>query len=64
MTLKTLTKVELTYSDGSIDWLEGQDAEEWLTIVNGAFMMDAIHGDEHAEMDKLSWKSKKPLESV
>lgn len=39
-----LVRVELTYSDGSVAYLEGDAADDWDRVESGASVMAGIHG--------------------
>jgi hypothetical protein len=56
MSDKKLVRVELTYDNNEIHWLEGEDAEKWLQAANGTAVMSAVHG---APFPQLYWKTNK-----
>lgn len=51
-----LVKVELTYSDGSRKWLEGEEALDWQDTVISHWTMAYVHGVGGA---KIEWKEEK-----
>jgi hypothetical protein len=56
-----LTRVVLEFEDGSLQVLEGPDAETWRRIVDG-YMMDAQlrAGGKDERLTALAWKASPP----
>ena len=53
MSEKKLIKITLEYDNGDVSYLEGSEAERWSKAVDGAIVMNAIHGNEFPE---FKWK--------
>lgn len=58
MSERKLSKVELTYDNGDVEWLESEEAEKWLQAAHGTAVMSAVHG---SPFPQLAWQSKKVL---
>lgn len=52
----SLVKITMEFSDGKVQSLEGNKADEWLKAVNGQCVMSHIHG---MSFPKFNWKVKK-----
>ena len=71
---RKLIKVTLEYDDGEVRSLSGDVAALWLKEVNGAIMMDFVHGGSMTthewEIEREVWKSwecarcKKPQDPI
>lgn len=49
-----LKKVVLTFDDGSVEILSGEDADKWSRMVNSALALAQVHGMSCSE--KLNWQ--------
>jgi hypothetical protein len=47
----TLTRVTLEYSDGTLNFVEGEDAEKWIKFIDSALVMSYIHGGRQPDVD-------------
>jgi len=49
-----VTKVIFEYQDSSKRYLDGEDLDKWLEMINGAIVMQAIH--EGSNWVDIKWK--------
>ena len=54
---KDITKVEFTFSDGSVQWVENTVAQEWFKAINEALVVNSMHGHQF-DFDHSKWKWK------
>ncbi len=53
MNNRKIQKVVFHYDDGSSEYLEGDEAKEWLDTVNGHLFISQLHG---GYMPPYTWK--------
>ena len=59
--MEEIVKVEMTFDDGSIRYLEGEDAKKWNDVVNSAVSFEWTHFQEEGiqkQIKELKWKER------
>jgi hypothetical protein len=54
---RKLTKVTIEYNNGDKEYIEGDDAENWSNVLDGAIVKDFTHGGRAQKVLKnITWK--------
>jgi hypothetical protein len=56
---KRVVRFEIEYDDGTIGYLEADDADRHFKWLNGCCMIDHIHGGTGPGDPPLNWKERK-----
>jgi len=58
-------RIIFEYQDGTVDYLEGDQAEKWSNVINGLITLGLVHGRRgQKELGSLQWREATSLKDI